>query len=146
MSELYISTIWILNRKLDNPLKTILPSVLRFRYLARIETQPCCKYILISKWNQWYFFSASPIVWISRDDYPSATSDCVHPAWAWTYGVKVPYTWTLLIFWYISKSISRRQASSLEASTAQEGGIVRFLLNCRSKAEGEPQARATEKE
>jgi len=22
----------------------------------------------------------------------------VRPAWAWTYGVQVPYTWTLLIF------------------------------------------------
>ena len=34
----------------------------------------------------------------------------------------------------------------MEASTAQEGGIVRDRLKGWSKAEGEPQARATEKE
>jgi hypothetical protein len=34
----YISTIWILNRKPDNPLKTIPTDVLKLVQLARIET------------------------------------------------------------------------------------------------------------
>jgi len=29
----------------------------------------------------------------------SGAAICVRPAWAWTYGMKVPYTWTLLICW-----------------------------------------------
>ena len=37
--QLYISTIWILNRKPDSPLKAISPDVLKFRYLASRATQ-----------------------------------------------------------------------------------------------------------
>ena len=36
---LYISTIWMLNRKSDNPLKAISPEVLKFRFLANSTTQ-----------------------------------------------------------------------------------------------------------